>query len=406
MDVAIKTIEAEAEGLRDINKKIHENPELGFEEVQAHDNIVAYLRKLGFKVKPHAYGVATSMEAEYGSGGRVVTFNAEYDSLPDIGHACGHNLIATASVAGFIGAAAALKASGKSGRVRLLGTPAEEGGGGKLKLIDAGAFKDVDACMMVHPAPFTETCKGLTGAAYATSAANCKLYVTFHGRPAHAAFAPWQGSNALDAATLAYSAVSMMRQQIRPEDRIHSIINHGGDRPNVVPHMSKMNYYCRAPTLARAKMLRHRVEACFRAAGLATNCHVEIQEQNTYFDLRPNRPLAAAYAEEMEKIGSPVALSYEPDATMAGSTDQGNVSYECPSIHPMFGIDAREGCYNHTPGFTAAAGTEKAFWQTIETAKGMAAAAWRMLTDDKFAEEVKKDFEEDQKTLRKENSKT
>lgn len=348
-------------------------------------------------MKPQAYGVKTSLEAEYGTGGRVVTFNAEYDALPGIGHACGHNLIATASIAAFIGAAEALKSSKQPGRVRLLGTPAEEGGGGKLLLIDAGAFKDVDACMMVHPAPFGPLDAGTTGAAYATSSANSKFFVDFHGKTAHAALAPWQGANALDAATLSYTAVSMLRQQIKPEQRIHAVIKHGGDRPNVVPDHSKLNYYTRAPLLSDALALRSRVEKCFQAAALATNCRVEINNQNTYYDLRPNKPLASSYAAMMEKLGSPVSLNFGSDATFNGSTDQGNVSYECPSIHPIFGIKAGEGCFNHTVGFAAAAGTEEAFWQCIATAKGMAAVAWNVWTDDAFVEEIWADFENDKR---------
>lgn len=159
--------------------------------------------------------------AEYGSGGHVVAFNAEYDALPDIGHACGHNLIAMMSIGAFLGLAEAIKTYGIEGRVRLIGTPAEEGGGGKLKLIEAGAFRDVDACLMTHPGP-EETSAGFTGDAYMPTLANCKFSIHYTGKAAHAAMNPWQGVNALDAVVLAYNGISALRQQIRPDERIVS----------------------------------------------------------------------------------------------------------------------------------------------------------------------------------------
>lgn len=175
--------------------QIHKNPELAFEEFKAHDNITTLLEDLGFSVTKHAYGLATAFVAEYGSGGRVVAFNAEYDALPGIGHACGHNLIATSSIGAFLGVVAALKASTLPGRVRLIGTPAEEDGGGKIKLIEAGAYEDVDACLMVHPAAHKRFPDGVTGVSYVTSNAIVKFRARFTGKPAHAAGAPWRGGS-------------------------------------------------------------------------------------------------------------------------------------------------------------------------------------------------------------------
>lgn len=198
---------------------------------------------MGFEVTPHAYGVETAFSADYGSGGRLVVFNAEYDALPGIGHACGHNLIASASFAGFLGVVAALKKSGAPGRVRLLGTPAEEGGGGKLHLIKNGAYKDASACLMTHPGPQYLLPKGITGVAAVKMLANVKMHVSFVGHTAHAAMEPWNGVNALDAVCLSYNAISMLRQQIRPYERIHGVIREGGDRPNVVPGSTSVDYY-------------------------------------------------------------------------------------------------------------------------------------------------------------------
>jgi amidohydrolase len=377
-----------------MNAQIHSNPELAYEEFQAHDNIVAFLRRLGFKVTPHAFSVTTSFEAEYGSGGRVVTFNAEYDALPEIGHACGHNLIATASIASFLGLAAALRKSSIQGRVRILGTPAEEGGGGKLPLIDAGAFKDVDACLMIHPGPSGLTPPHISGSAYSTSLANSKINIDFTGKPAHAGMAPWQGVNALDAVVLAYNGISMLRQQIQPVERIHGVITNGGARPNVTPARASLNYYIRAQSAKDVRALRARVENCFRGAATATGCEVQITDQNFYYDLRPSKPLCRIYQSAMASLGSNVTCDFDAEP-MSGSTDQGNVSYECPSFHGGFAIPAEKGAYNHTPGFTTAAGSEEAFKRCLLTAKGMALAGWKVLSDDHVAEEIRRAFEED-----------
>lgn len=223
--------------------QIHSEPELAYEEFKAHDNFVNTLTSLGFNVTPHAYDVETAFVAEYGSGGRLVTFNSEYDALPGIGHACGHNLIASAGLASFLGVAAALKESGIPGRVRLLGTPAEEGGGGKLKLIEKGAYRDTAACLMLHPGPKYLLKDHIQGVAAIKMLANVKWTVTFTGRTAHAAMEPWNALNALDAVCLSYNGVSMLRQQIRPHERIHGVIKQGGDRPNVVPDRCEVQYY-------------------------------------------------------------------------------------------------------------------------------------------------------------------
>lgn len=235
------------------------------------------LRSMGFEVTAHAHGLETSFLATYGGGGRVVAFNAEYDALPGIGHACGHNLIATASIAAFLGVAAILKVTNSPDQVRLLGTPAEEGMGGKLPIIEAGAYKDVDACMMVHPTPpeaWPEDSR-YTGSAYGRTLCNLKFNATFTGKPAHAAVFPHQGINALDAAVLAYNAISMLRQQIRSTERIHQVIPEGGIRPNVITATSKASYYVRSPTRRSAARLHIRVKNCLDGAALATGCQVE-----------------------------------------------------------------------------------------------------------------------------------
>lgn len=274
-------------------------PELAFKEYDAHDNICAFFETVfpnRFQIHRKAYGVETAFEIAYSrgnngdndGGGRVVAFNAEYDALPGIGHACGHNLIATSSIAAFIATCEAMETlySDKVGfTVRLLGTPAEEAGGGKITLIDAGAYKDVDACLMVHPFPL------LTGTPDILSASMCRgmylavshVTVTYTGKPAHAAAAPWEGINAreginaLDAIVSAYVNISLLRQQIRPTEKIHGVVVNGGLRPNIIPHSTSVEYYIRSETMESLKPLTDKVIKCFEAGATATGCTMDFE---------------------------------------------------------------------------------------------------------------------------------
>ncbi|KAL2162897.1 hypothetical protein VTH06DRAFT_6733 [Thermothelomyces fergusii] len=377
-----------------INRQIHANPELAYEEHKAHDLFVRTLESLDFQVTPNAYGLATAFSAEYSSGGRLVIFNAEYDALPGIGHACGHNLIASASFAAFLGTVAALRASGRPGRVRLLGTPAEEGGGGKLKLIEAGAYKGASACLMVHPGPGHNIPAPFRGVAFGPMLANVKMRVHFTGREAHASIAPWDGVNALDAVCLSYNAISMLRQQIRPYERIHGVFRSAGDRPNVTPANCTVEYYCRSATKHGAEALWQRVQKCFEGAAIATGCDMRLEPINTYADLRFSRALCEAYIDAMPagtvSLGTPLDI-------LAGSTDMGNVCYECPGFHGVFGIGTEEGQANHTKGFAAVAGTEDAFERALECGRAMAEVGWKVLSVDAFAERVEEEWRNDMK---------
>lgn len=343
---------------------------------------------------PQAYGVSTAFSTDFGSGGRLVVINAEYDALPGIGHACGHNLIASSSLAAFLGVAAALKESGLPGRVRLLGTPAEEGGGGKLKLIDAGAYRGAAASLMVHAGAGYLLAPPIRGVAFYRMLANVKMRVHFTGREAHAAIEPWNGVNALDAVCLSYNAISMLRQQIRPHERVHGVFRSAGDRPNVVPADCCVEYYTRSDTIANAEALWQRLLKCFEGAALATGCSMRVEPMNSYADLRPSAALCREYMEAMPKG----TVSYnDPPDFLAGSTDMGNVTYECPGFHGAFGIDTDKGQGNHTKGFAAASGTDDSYQRAIECSKGMAAIGWKVLTDDAFAELVQQEWEEDMK---------
>ncbi|KAH6670917.1 amidohydrolase [Plectosphaerella plurivora] len=390
------TIDSYDKQLREISLKIHDDPELCFVEYRAHDNIVALLQSLGITVTPHAYGLETSFSAEYGSGGRVVTFCCEYDALPQIGHGCGHNLIATCTIAAFLGTVSALKQSGGPGRVRLLGTPAEEGGGGKIKLIDAGAFKDVDASLMSHPFPVSPATRGTSGIAYGNCLAVLAFRATFEGRAAHAAFSPWLGANALDAVTLTYTAVGMLRQQTRPTDIIGLIIENGGASSNIIPERSVMSCNVRAKTLREAKELLDRVHKCLEGAALATGCTVKIETiHDPYADLRSNETLCSVFTETMTAFQKTYKCDLNNMQDGPYGTDMGNVSYVCPSFHGTFHIETPPGVALHSAEFAAAARTQENHEITVQVAKGMAQTAWKVLSDEAVAKWMKDDFERD-----------
>lgn len=270
-----EVIDESSVDLRELNRHIHDNPELGYQEFMAYETLTNFLKKHDYTVKEHTYGLETSFEAESGTGGSLVVICAEYDALPNIGHACGHNLIATSSIAAFLGLSKAVLKLGIAGRVRILGTPAEEGGGGKVKLLEAGAFKDtIAAAIMAHPMASHTYMDGHTGLAGFKLIASHKLRIEYRGKPAHAGAEPHNGLNALDAAVSAYTNISMLRQQIQPDERIHGVIEQGGTVPNVITEFTRMNFNIRSPTIERANELLARVKLCFEAAALATGCSV------------------------------------------------------------------------------------------------------------------------------------
>ncbi|OAP55157.1 hypothetical protein AYL99_10857 [Fonsecaea erecta] len=395
LKVALNAIDAAEPQLRELNQTIHEHPELAYQEFFAVKTISEFLKTEGFTVTDKAYGLETSFTSEVGSGGPLVIFCAEYDALPGIGHACGHNLIATSSIAAFLGAAAALKASGIPGRLRLLGTPAEEGGGGKCKLIDAGAFRDdhgVAAAIMAHPVTGHQFRGGYTGLAGLKFIASHKFRVEYRGRQAHAAGEPWNGVNALDAAVAAYNNVSLLRQRMRPDERVHGVVEDGGTVPNVIPAYTRMNWYVRAPSMDGADKLLDKVHKCCEAAAAATGCEIKYIRAPTYKNLRVNLPLCKQYVEDMATIGEKIMV--KNDESYTASTDMGNVSFEVPSFHGAFPIPTEPGVSMHHPGFAGHAATDEAHRAAIQCAKGMSMLALRVLTDPQLAEAARKDFED------------
>lgn len=367
---AIERLEPE---LLRISHAIHATPELAFEEHHACALLVEALRKGNLEVDAGAYGLATAFEAEFGSSeGPGVAVLAEYDALPEIGHACGHNLIATAA----LGAGLALSTLRDQlpGRVRILGTPAEERGGGKELMARAGAFDGIDAALMVHPSSVdlvSMPCVALSEAE-----------VTYHGRAAHAAAMPERGINALDALVIAYQAIAQLRQHIQSTERLHGIITHGGDAPNIVPVRAAGRFYVRAANQRSLAALRERVIGCFEAGARSTGAELELEWSDVdYLDLRRNEPLEEAFRTNAESLGRTFFPLDKLPASLAGSTDMGNISHRVPSIHPMLAA-APVHCTIHNPEFTEHARAEIGDRAAIDGAKALAMTALDVLLDD------------------------
>lgn len=337
---AFESVEAE---LRSISKWMYENPELAYHEIEASKRLATFLTDHGFDVSHPAYGVDTAFEARVGTSGPRVVICTEYDALPEVGHACGHNIIATSSVGAGIALAGLADELGI--RVTVLGTPAEEGGGGKIDLIEAGAFEDAAASMLIHPSPRNLVDPKLLAAQ--------GFEVTFRGKEAHAAATPHMGRNALDAFVSAYNGISTLRQQLEPSDRVHGVIHEGGAAPNVIPAITRSRWIVRAATAERFESLRSKVVSCFEAAALATRCELEIQyEGEPYVDLITNPVMAALFQANATTLGREMPTRAEKGIETSASSDMGNVSHLLPSIHPS--VEIETDSVNHQPEFAAA----------------------------------------------------
>ncbi|GFZ43688.1 hypothetical protein JCM24511_01408 [Saitozyma sp. JCM 24511] len=392
IDTAREEILAKAPALQEVSLFMFDHPELGYKEYKAHDKITSFLEDEGFEVEKH-FLLPTAFKATYthGKGGRTFGLNSELDALPEIGHACGHPLIAVAGLAALLGLRAAMKKHDIDGTVVLLGTPAEEGGAGKVELLKLGGYKGMDACMMAHPGHGQAGSGGV-----APSLAIQTVNVEFFGKTAHAAGAPWDGINALDAANLAYSAISAMRQQLKTTDRVHGIITNGGQAPNIIPEHTQMRYFVRATTVPALEELKKKIIPCFEAAAKATGCGVKIWTEVMTNDLRNCKPLAEEYAATMmSQFNIPVPTLFHDWSAGGGSTDFGNVTYALPSCHPHFGIPFTPGRANHTPEFTDKARQPAAHAEAWKAAVGMASVGIRVLADETFAKEARKWWEGD-----------
>ncbi|KAM5545746.1 hypothetical protein V8D89_000784 [Ganoderma adspersum] len=399
---AIQTVEDTLQGLstelRQLSLDIWEHPEIGFKEKYAHDRLTGFMASHGFSVTPHYLGLTTAWRAEFThhvsekhgktkrqSSARVIGVNSEMDALPNIGHACGHNLIAMSGAAVAVSIKAALQKHDIPGTVVLLGTPAEETRGGKIILLERGAYDGMDACIMSHPSAGPENFTALW-----PGVARQPVDVEFFGHGAHAAAAPWEAQNALDAAFVAYASISALRQQMKPDQRVHGIILGRDWTPNVIPDYAKMRYYVRAPTWTELESLRERVVACFQAAALATACKIEVKLGAGYSEVRNNDALGQEYA---RTVGHRYAMQTDIGEGTSYSTDFGNITFALPAIHPVYSIPTEPNGSNHTPQFAKSASTPEAHEATLKVALGLACTGLRVLYDAGFANQVKLDFE-------------
>jgi amidohydrolase len=359
------------------------HPELAYEERESAQHLISALKTHDFEVIEGAGELPTAFVAkaavEHPSA--TIAFLAEYDALPSLGHACGHNLIAASSV----GAALALQPflSALGGQVLVVGCPAEEKGGGKIALVKAGVFANVDAALLVHPSNRTEIFKG--------ALAMRALRVEFFGKASHAAAAPHLGINALDAVVLAFTHLNALRQQLRDDARIHGIITDGGRAPNIIPDYAAARFCIRALDLDYLHDLRRRVVACFEAAAQATGATVAIHEEGEeYHPMQCNRVLGALFRANLEALGEPVEQTPENEET--GSTDVGNVSQVVPTIHPTIALTNHVDVVCHSAAFAEAAGGPPGDRAILLAAKALAMTAVDLFTDATVRRQVQEEF--------------
>jgi len=368
---ADRAIEAASDTLIALSHSIHAEPELAFDEHRSAAKIVDVLRDGGFEVRTGVADLPTAFDARFGDGDLVLAFFAEYDALPGIGHACGHNIIAAAAAGAGLGLAAVADSLGVT--VRVVGTPAEETGGGKVLMLERGEFDDIGAALMVHPGPFD-----ITGA---TSLALADIAVAYTGREAHASAAPEYGRNAADAATVAQVAIGLLRQHLNPGQQIHGIVSDGGSAPNIVPGHTELLYYLRASTAEALADLTARAHDCFTAGALAAGCtHAVRTVSPTYTELTPDPWLVQAYREEIIGSGRTPLSVEEEGSRPLGSTDMGNVTNVMPGIHPVIGLDSG-GAVTHQEAFAAACVTASADRAVLDGARALAATAARAARD-------------------------
>jgi amidohydrolase len=363
-------VDASASVLATLSKRIHENPELRFEETKAAAWICDAVADRGIAVERGIAGMPTAFRARSGkTGGPRVAILAEYDALPEIGHACGHNLIATAAVGAFLAAAPLAERAG--GEVLLIGTPGEEGGGGKIKLIDAGAFEGLDAAMMFHP--FDRDL--LAHPALAST----WLTITFRGTPSHAAIAPHTGTSALTACMDAFRLVDGQRVHFRDGVRVHGFVTNGGQAVNIIPEEAACEMNVRALDGKELDRVRAIVERCARAAAMASGVEVAIQVRNGYRDMVNNMALARAFGTHARALGR--APRERDERVGAGSTDMGDVSHVVPSIHPWLAIVDEGEALCHEHRFAEAAASDRGLVSALVAAKAMARTALDVLAD-------------------------
>ena len=380
--IVVDEVDSRRAALRELALRIHSHPETGFNETRAASWLTEFLEQNGFSIERGICELPTAFRASYGNGKPVIALIAEYDTLPGLGHACGHNIICTSA----IGAAVAVRSiTGEmTGQITVIGTPAEELFGGKVIMAKRGAFSNLDAAMMVHPSVINTA---------TTNALACQnLDIEFFGKAAHAAARPEMGINALEAMLLSFNALNSLRQHIRSTARIHGIITEGGKAPNIVPDHSAGLFMVRAEDENYLAELEERVLNCFKGAATATGARLEYRWSDVrYAPMRSNIALAELFAGNMERLGRRVQI-VDSNGSF-GSTDMGNVSQVTPSIHATVAV-APPDVLLHSPEFAAAAASEEAIDGLCDAAKTMAMTVIDLLANPEHLARLKKEFEE------------
>ncbi len=361
-EAAREAVASRRDALVALSHDIHAHPETCYEEHWSAGRVAGELAAAGFAVTAGVGDLPTAFAARAGSGPLTIAVCAEYDALPGVGHACGHNIIAASAVGAGLALAEVADAVGVT--VLVLGTPAEEGGGGKVLLLERGAFTGVHAAMMVHPWP----AEWLAAACLAVS----HFDVFFTGKPAHASAAPWEGVNAGDAMTLAQVGIGLLRQQLTPGDQVHGVVLEGGSAANIIPASVRARYMCRSLTLAGLESLEPRVKRCFEAGALASGANLSFAELSpVYSHMESDAELLGRYRANAEQLGRRFDHDDAGEPLPTLSTDMANVSLALPTIHPMMAIDSR-GAVNHQPAFADACVTDSADLAVHDAALAMA----------------------------------
>ena len=376
----IDEIDARRDQFNELSLKIHANPELAFQEVKAVAWLTEYLKENGFSIESGICGLKTAFRGSYGQGKPVIAILAEYDALPKLGHACGHNLIAVSAVAA--GVASKLAVDQFGGNILVIGTPGEELYGGKVIMVNRGAFDGVDVAMMVHP--------GVLNTATTQFLACQTLEVEFFGRAAHAAARPEKGINALEAMLQSFAAINSLRQHIKDKARIHGIITDGGEAANIVPAHSAGNFVVRAEDDSYLDELKERVINCFTGAATASGARLEYRwGEVRYASLRSNLTLARLFRRNLQSLGRKVHL-LDPSNSF-GSSDMGNVGQLVPSIHPSVAIAPVEALV-HSPQFASAAASEVGLCGLLDAGKALAMTVVDLVANPGIVARVKEEF--------------
>ena len=376
------TITAHRKAIRELADFVYNHPETGFEEHQAATRQVALLRENGFDVTTGIGGLDTAFKAIYGHGQPVVAILSEYDALPEIGHACGHNLIMSAALSAGIAVRELMAANPEiPGTVVVVGTPAEESKGGKVMLLRQGIFDDIDFALASHPYPETLADQGALSVS--------RFTVRFHGKAAHAASSPHQGRNALDAMLLLFNGINCWRQQLPDSSRVHGVITSGGNVPNIIPDYTDAYFYLRALEISTHEEMETRFADIVKGAALMTGTTYELVKQDTpYLPIRINSPLNGFFLTQAPEYGlRPAGVNRYGMI----STDVGNVSQQLPSANWFFKI-TDDGAPLHSEAFKAAAASDFAFEQAMKMGATLASAAWKLLSDATFRDTVAADF--------------